>query len=228
MSDTQLSTEDVLWLLSRPFAAHDIHWKVGATNKKARQRETGDQNAKPTKGQALAHVDARTIQNRLDAVVGPENWQVRYSWSDGNRVCCDLGIRLGDEWIWKSNGAGATDYEGDKGMFSDAFKRAAVMFAISRYLYALPAEWVDLNERGQLKNTPELPQWALPGEFQSKQERDKWITSLHKAWADRDDDAIRDIKNELSQEQQLDIWSAFTPTQRREIKEMLSNQEKAA
>ena len=51
-----------------------------------------------------------------------------------------------DEWVWKSNGAGQSDIEAEKGQFSDAFKRAAVLWGIGRYLYALPSPWVDLED----------------------------------------------------------------------------------
>tara|TARA_R110000851_G_scaffold284617_1_gene438177 strand:- start:1290 stop:1529 length:240 start_codon:yes stop_codon:yes gene_type:complete len=39
------------------------------------------------------------------------------------------------EWVWKSDGAGETSIEGEKGGFSDAFKRAAVHFGYARELY---------------------------------------------------------------------------------------------
>ena len=39
------------------------------------------------------------------------------------------------EWIWKSDGAGETSIEGEKGGFSDAFKRAGVHFGYARELY---------------------------------------------------------------------------------------------
>ncbi len=96
-------------------------------------------------GRNLAYVDARYVMDRLDEVCGPENWQARYDWSDGKRLVCSLGIHkpaepddlVASEWIWKANGAGETDIEGEKGAFSDAFKRAAVLFGIARDLYRL-------------------------------------------------------------------------------------------
>ena len=41
----------------------------------------------------------------------------------------------GGVWITKTDGAGETDIEGEKGAFSDAFKRAAVHHGVARYLY---------------------------------------------------------------------------------------------
>jgi len=55
--------------------------------------------------------------------------------------------------------------EGDrrKAAFSDALKRAAVKFGIGRYLYRLPAQWVDYDPRKkQFARTPTLPPEALP------------------------------------------------------------------
>lgn len=224
----ELSVEEMMWLLKRPFPADKIHWRVGSTNQKAEAKRTGDQRAKPTKGIALGYIDARDAMGRLDEVVGPADWQDRYPWSESGKLCCEIGIRINGEWRWKANGAGDTNMEADKGAFSDAFKRAAVMWGIGRYLYALPNEWTELNERGQLKEKPALPDWAVPNEFQSKQERDKWVTAMHQAWADRDAEKLLDYKGTLSMEQQLDIWREFTPTQRREMKEMVKQQQEAA
>jgi len=123
--------------LSAPFPASDISWRVGATN--------GDKSS----GIALAYIDARDVMKRLDAVCGPVSWQARYPWSDGKRLVCEIGIKIGDEWIWKANGAGDTDVEAEKGAMSDAFKRAAVLWGIGQYLYDLPTTWVPLEAAGR-------------------------------------------------------------------------------
>ena len=85
---------------------------------------------------------------RLDAVCGPEGWQCRYPHAN-SKTCCEIGILTEHGWIWRSDGAGDTDFEGAKGAFSDAFKRAAVRFGIGRYLYDLPSEWVEIESRGR-------------------------------------------------------------------------------
>lgn len=87
----------------------------------------------------LSYVTARTVMNRLDTVIGPENWWDEYTPLQ-NGVLCKLTVRLPDgEEICKSDAgghAGMSD-EGDdeKSGFSDAFKRAAVKFGIGRHLY---------------------------------------------------------------------------------------------
>lgn len=85
-------------------------------------------------GRNLSYVDARYVMDRLDEL-GPENWQ-RDQRPIGDRVACGIGINIeGSGWVWKWDGAGDTDIEGDKGAFSDSFKRAAVNWGIARDLY---------------------------------------------------------------------------------------------
>lgn len=139
-------------LLKEPFDPAVIHWRAGATNAK----KLGVPVYQATKGIALAYIDARDVMKRLDDVCG-DNWQVEYPF-DG---CCRIGIKIDGEWIWRSNGAGETEVEGEKGRFSDAFKRAAVLWGVGRYLYYLPNVWCDLDN-GKIKNPPALPAWALP------------------------------------------------------------------
>lgn len=93
---------------------------------------------------ALAYIDARDVMNRLDDVCGPDGWQDRYEFH-GSRTVCYLSITPngGIDWITKADGAGDTDVEAEKGGISDAFKRAAVKWGIGRYLYDLPAPWVN-------------------------------------------------------------------------------------
>jgi hypothetical protein len=87
-------------------------------------------------GKPLTYVDARYVMQVLDSEVVPGNWQDEYQLGAGGKVSCRIGIYVDDRgWVWKGDGAGATDIEGDKGSFSDAFKRAAVKWGIARDLY---------------------------------------------------------------------------------------------
>jgi hypothetical protein len=90
-------------------------------------------------GRQLHYVTARTVMNRLDDVLGPENW-----WDDfvplEHSVICRLTIRLPDgTTLTKSDAGGyagmADPGDDDKSGFADAFKRAAVKFGVARYLY---------------------------------------------------------------------------------------------
>ncbi len=90
-------------------------------------------------GRQLQYVTARTIMNRLDDVLGPENWYDSYE-SRENSVLCKLTIRLPDgELLTKQDAGGcaglADSGDDDKSAFSDALKRAAVKLGIGRYLY---------------------------------------------------------------------------------------------
>ncbi len=116
---------------------------------------------------ALAYVDARVIQDRLDDVLGVAGWQDEYECLPDGSVVCRLRLRLGDEWITKMDVGGPSEQpdEGDrrKAAFSDALKRAAVKFGIGRYLYRLPTQWVDYDpHKRQFAKTPVLPPSALP------------------------------------------------------------------
>ena len=130
--------------LAAPFAPDDVKWRVGATT------------SNKTKGLALAYLDARAVMDRLDSVVGQPNWQATYSHA-GSKTVCELSIRCGEEWITKSNGAGDSDIEGEKGALSDAFKRAAVLWGIGRYLYNLDSRWVELDQHGKKIKQSEMP-----------------------------------------------------------------------
>ncbi len=116
---------------------------------------------------ALAYVDARVIQDRLDDVLGTTNWKDEYQVLPDSSVLCRLHLRLGDEWITKEDVGGPSEQPdgGDrmKAAFSDALKRAAVKFGIGRYLYRLPSQWVDYDpHKKQFVKTPTLPAHALP------------------------------------------------------------------
>lgn len=129
--------------LREPFHSSKIHWRVGSTNlNKDGSLKWGEKPmAKP-----LAYLDARDVMERLDKSVGQENWQCEYPWSDGKKVVCRIGIRIRDEWIWKSNGAGDTQVEGEKGSMSDAFKRAAVLWGVGQYLYDCKMGWYEMDK----------------------------------------------------------------------------------
>ncbi len=122
--------------LTAPFPVEKISWRVGST--------TVDKK----RGMALGYIDARDVQDRLDEVCGPENWQNRFTHADAKTIC-EIGIRIGDEWVWKANGAGDTDFEAEKGAISSSFKRAAVMWGVGKYLYDLSAVWVEIEPMGK-------------------------------------------------------------------------------
>lgn len=127
--------------LKKPFRPNEVQWRVSVTSK----------NSTPAKGLAVPYLDSRAIQNRLDEVIGRENWQNEYSThalGKDNAFICTISVYYTErnEWISKSNGAGSTNIEPVKGGLSDAFKRAASMWNIGRYLYEFNGVWVELDE----------------------------------------------------------------------------------
>lgn len=116
--------------LAAPFPNDRIHWRA--------QTLTRD----GSKALALAYLDARDVRQRLNEVVGHENWQVEFYDCGGGKLGCRIGLRIDGEWIWKSDGAGDTQVEAEKGAFSSALKRAAVAWGIGEYLYSMDAVWV--------------------------------------------------------------------------------------
>lgn len=159
--------------LSEPFPPTDIEWRIG---------QSGVKEGKPW-ATCLAYLTNRAIMERLDAVVGPANWRNELKeWAIGSPgVLCGLSIKIGDEWVTKWDGADQPDTEPVKGGFSNAMKRAAVLWGIGRYLYDLPPGFAQISPTGrhyQAKgkakregqeptpafkwDPPRLPVWALP------------------------------------------------------------------
>ncbi len=90
-------------------------------------------------GRRMQYITARTVMNRLDFALGPENWWDEYRAGE-HSVECRLTIRLPDGRILTKSDAGG--YAGmqdpgddDKSGYADAFKRAAVKFGVGRHLY---------------------------------------------------------------------------------------------
>lgn len=84
------------------------------------------------KAVVVAYIDARAVHERLDIVLGAENWQNTYEAETGT---ASIGIRIDGEWIWKSDVGTESNVEKIKGKASDAFKRAAVLWGLGRHLY---------------------------------------------------------------------------------------------
>jgi hypothetical protein len=139
--------------LAAPFEPKDVKFKP--------------QMVKGTRCLAMAYIDARLIQDRLDDVLGAENWEDAFKLLPDGSVMCRLRLKLGDRWITKTD-VGSPSEQPDSGdrlkaAVSDALKRAAVKFGIGRYLYRLPAAWVDYDPvKKQIVQPPQLPSFAIP------------------------------------------------------------------
>ncbi len=103
-----MNHEEIIKRLLAPFDAKEIEWKIQVTTQdKAR-------------GMAVAYMDARAVQKRLDEVVGPFNWKNVYSLWHDNAQICGISIFNDDrnEWITKFDGAENSDIEPIKGGLS--------------------------------------------------------------------------------------------------------------
>lgn len=134
-----MNYEEIIRRLREPFNGKEIEWKIQVTSQD-KQR-----------GMAVAYMDARAVQKRLDETVGPFNWKNVYSlWHDNSQIC---GISIfydeRKEWVTKFDGAENSDFEPIKGGLSDSFKRAASVWGIGRYLYEMEGVWVEIEARGR-------------------------------------------------------------------------------
>lgn len=143
---------EILEKLKDKFTDEDLEFRVGATNKDK------------TMGLALAYVQARAIQTRLDDVLGTDKWKVAYREITGGFICT-LSIFINGEWISKEDGANTTDFESIKGGISNAFKRVAASgFGIGRYLYNAKSRWYPIKQQGNGYTFIEEPKLELKDE----------------------------------------------------------------
>jgi hypothetical protein len=147
------TVESVTAALSAPFDAAEVKFKPAVVS--------------GNRALALAYVDARVIQDRLDEVLGVAGWQDSYRVLPDGSVMCRLRLKIGEHWITKTDVGGQSEQPdgGDrtKAAVSDALKRAAVKFGVGRYLYRLPQLWCDYDpDKRQFVRTPALPTAALP------------------------------------------------------------------
>ncbi len=105
----------------------------------------------------LLYMDARACMDILDETVGPLNWKREHTRDNKN---CVLSIWDEDksQWISKEDVGMESNTDAEKGLASDAFKRAAVNFGIGRELYSAPFLWapenkitIKSNDRGGFK-----------------------------------------------------------------------------
>jgi hypothetical protein len=145
--------ERIAQALAAPFEAAEVRFKPAVVS--------------GNRALALAYVDARVIQDRLDDVLGVMGWQDSYKVLPDGSVMCRLRLKIGEQWITKVDVGGQSEQPDGgartKAAFSDALKRAAVKFGIGRYLYRLPSQWCDYDaKKRQFIKPPTLPAAARP------------------------------------------------------------------
>ena len=156
----QTDPREIQKALAEPFAPEDLEWRLQQTFEEKKR------------GLAVPYVTARAIQNRLDDVVGPENWYNEYkpwhSSKNQDAQLCGISIYFeGHGFITKWDGAEDSNVEPIKGGLSDSMKRAAVKWGIGRVLYNMDMSFVDIERSGK--------GWAIT---------EKGLAELDKAYLD--------------------------------------------
>ncbi len=160
--------------LSTPLCAGQIEFKVSQV--------TSDKNG-VVWASILAYKDARVDMEMLDDVCGRNNWQVKYERDSKGVLQCAVGVwdetkAMGSgDWVWKTSNGVPSDFESEKGEYSDAFKRACFMWGIGRQLYDFPSIWIQLSEGdyyerdGKVKVSSRLRpndwRWSVSEDYQS-------------------------------------------------------------
>ena len=116
-------------------------------------------------GVKLSYVDARYCMDVLDAVVGPENWSDDYKEVKG-LLMCGVSINVNGSKVTKWDTGTEANFEGEKSIVSDSFKRACVKWGIARDLYdtkkaggnATPLPTEASSSNGPQPNSPTKPQ----------------------------------------------------------------------
>jgi hypothetical protein len=133
---TQFTSQEISEQLKAYFPESQLEWRV---------QQCGE-TKKGIYAMVLCYVQARAIEERLDEVVGFNNWQNEIR-VEGDNIIARLGIRINGEWVWKENGASQTEIEAFKGGISGAIKRVASSgFGIGRYLYQLDTTFAETSD----------------------------------------------------------------------------------
>ena len=89
----------------------------------------------------LLYKDARVDMTLLDEVVGPWNWKKSYT-RDNHNCLVEIWDDDKKQWIGKEDVGTESNTEAEKGLASDAFKRACFCWGIGRELYTSPFIWI--------------------------------------------------------------------------------------
>lgn len=169
--------------LTAPFSSSHVEWRVG--------RATPD-NAR---GRAHPCLAARAVQDRLDEACGPGGWKVEHRVVEANAgsggarlsaIMCSLSLLIEGHWVPKEDVAEIpapnADLVGHLDLFkyavADAFKRAAVMWGVGRYLGSFEAPLVELDDKGRMTALPSLPDHMLPDGERGQQRRPAVVKPL--------------------------------------------------
>lgn len=138
IAPSTLDANNIFARLAAPFQNDEVAWRVA---------RAGIKHGRPW-AQVLAYIDARVARARLNAVLGPSQWRVEYSYGAHGGVLATLSLRVDGEWIAKQDGADVTEREPVKGAISGALKRACAVWGIGEYLYDVGESWAVFSDAG--------------------------------------------------------------------------------
>jgi hypothetical protein len=133
---------DIQAALADKWNPDQIRWRL----------QTKPANPAEPKGLAVAYLNPRDIQDRLDTILGIEGWA--WDWQpiiiEGGKVIAAKGT-ITIAGISKSDvGTSRIDEEeATKSAVTDALKRTAVLWGIGREIYKLPMQWVKARQQGK-------------------------------------------------------------------------------
>src|SRR5262245_50978652 len=88
-NDKQDEVRRIAEALARPFGPEAIRFRCGATN--------------GNRAMALAYVDSRAVQDRLDEVLGVAGWQDSYEVLADGSVKCSLALCIAGQFVLKQD-----------------------------------------------------------------------------------------------------------------------------
>lgn len=133
-----MSVDNQIKLLQECFSIKQIQFKPQAMSKDGQS------------ALLVVFIDARDVAQRLDDVVGPQNWQFSVApipGADPAHIVGNLSVKFDDcEWVVKSDvGEAGQDPKSYKAAVSDALKRCAVQYGVFRYAYDMKFGWCKKN-----------------------------------------------------------------------------------
>ena len=132
----------------------------------------------------VAYIDARDAMELLDNAVGAGGWQDEY-YSVGAQTYCKVGVKYEDGWVWKSDSGTQSNIEKEKGLASDAFKRACVKHGVGRFLYAMDVIWLPtwktqgFNGKDEFKPYHDSRNGECPEKYRKKDSTGKYSLMLN-------------------------------------------------
>jgi len=164
------TTREIFEAFRQPFDPKLLYYKPQQVNKDK------------TKCQVAVYADPRAYIDRLNEVVGPENWDTKYEtivipsrksegWGESRKVAdihkvqiyCTMSVtgmgshqEIGEEYVDNPNVSTVA--------LAMAFKRACMTFGIGRYLYDFPKnQWAKYDStKKKVVDPPALPDFAYP------------------------------------------------------------------